>query len=432
MPKVPGININENEFPDAVLTGKYTAMKGEVGTCNIQMYIVGSANTLMTRVGFNKQIQALRKVECVVGVDYNLTSACKYADIVLPLTHEWERDGKVTSGSREFGFIWAQKITEPKYETRDPLWIDTEIGKRLGLDEAKLNPMPLKQQVYNSVAAATVQIGDVPYSRSKTEKLVTITEQDVAELAKQGITVKAQQGRIPIAELREKGYYSIPRKPGDNFGRIAYKHFIDDPVKNPRKTPSGKLEIHCQGLADCIEARGWTTIRPIPTYQPAVDGWESTFSDWENKVKGPYPLLAYNLHYQRRSHCDFDNNPWLREAFPHLLDMNPLDAEERGLKDGDIVLISSEHGKCIRPVHLTERIMPGVVNLPHGAWAQVDEATGIDLAGADNILGGAIPTGQGTGGYNTGRVQVEKYTGPIKLKPDAKWEQRIPLKDDKK
>ena len=109
MPKVPGININENEFPDAVLTGKYTAMKGEVGTCNIQMYIVGSANTLMTRVGFNKQIQALRKIECVVGVDYNLTSACRYADIVLPVTHEWERDGKVTSGNAR---IWLHLVAE--------------------------------------------------------------------------------------------------------------------------------------------------------------------------------------------------------------------------------------------------------------------------------------------------------------------------------
>ena len=318
------------------------------------------------------------------------------------------------------------------YETRDPIWIDTEIGKRLGLDEVKLNPMSLAQQNYNQIAGAKVQIGDVPYSQSKTEPLVTITDQDVAELAKQGVTVKAQKGRIPIKQLQDNGYYSIPRKPDDNYGRIAYAPYRADPVKNKRKTKSGLLEIHCQGLADCIEARGWTTIRPIPTYNPAVDGWESTFSDWENKVKGPYPLLVFNLHYQRRSHCDFDNNPWLREAFPHLVDMNPLDAEERGLKEGDIILITSEHGKCIRPVHLTERIMPGVINLPHGAWAEVDEATGIDKAGADNILGGAVPTGQGTGGYNTGHAQVEKYTGPIQLKPDAQWPQRIPLKDDTK
>ena len=135
------------------------------------------------------------------------------------------------------------------------------------------------------------------------------------------------------------------------------------------------------------------------------------------------------MHYPRRSHSDFDNVQWLREAFPNPLFMSQADAEPRGIKEGDIALVTSRHGKTLRPVHLTERIMPGVVNLPHGTWAQVDEATGIDMAGCDNIIGGAIPTGQGTGGYNTANVQVEKYTGPIKLLPDAKWPLRVPLKE---
>jgi len=68
--------------------------------------------------------------------------------------------------------------------------------------------------------------------------------------------------------------------------------------------------------------------------------------------------------------------------------------------------------------------MPGVVILPHGAWVEVDEETQIDKAGTDNWIGGAIPTGQGIGGYNTSLVQVEKYDGPIKLEPDWKWPAR--------
>jgi anaerobic dimethyl sulfoxide reductase subunit A len=429
MPKIPGININENELPDAVLTGKYTAMKGEVGECNIQMYIVGSANTVNTRVGLTKQIQAMRLVEFVLGVDYNLTTAPRYADVVLPITHEWERYGRADTANREIGFIWSSKVTEPKYETRDPEWIDAEIGKRLGLDPTVIAPIPAKQQIYNRIAGAQVQKGDVPNSKSEYEPLATITEEDVAELAKEGITVEPQKGRIPIKELKEKGYYQIPREPGDNYSRVAYTDYRADPDGLPRPTASGKLEIHCQGYADLIEARGWTTIRPIPTYNPAAEGYETTFADRENKVKGDYPLQQYNMHYPRRSHSDFDNNPWLREAFPHPLYMNPADAVPRGIEEGDIVLITSRHGKSLRPAHLTERIVPGVVNLPHGAWAEVNEEQQIDLAGCDNILGGAIPTGQGTGGYNTCNVQVEKYTGPIDLLPDDQWPQRIPLKE---
>jgi anaerobic dimethyl sulfoxide reductase subunit A len=108
--------------------------------------------------------------------------------------------------------------------------------------------------------------------------------------------------------------------------------------------------------------------------------------------------------------------------------MNPLDAAPRGIQSGDIVLITTNHGKSIRPVLLTDRVMPGTVDLFHGAWVEVDEASGIDKAGADNYLGGAIPTGQGTDSYNSCIAQVEKYTGPIELKPDYTWPQRIPLK----
>ena len=108
--------------------------------------------------------------------------------------------------------------------------------------------------------------------------------------------------------------------------------------------------------------------------------------------------------------------------------MNPIDAEARGIKHGDIVLITSKHGKSLRPVAVTERVTPGVVILYHGAWVQMDEATQIDQAGADNIINGAVPTGQGTSGWNSCIVQVEKWTGEP-LQPDYKWPQRIPLKE---
>ena len=70
--------------------------------------------------------------------------------------------------------------------------------------------------------------------------------------------------------------------------------------------------------------------------------------------------------------------------------------------------------------------MPGVVGLPHGAWVEMDEKSGVDKAGADNILTGPIATGQGTGGWNTCNIQMEKWSGEA-LQPDVKWPQRIVL-----
>ena len=133
------------------------------------------------------------------------------------------------------------------------------------------------------------------------------------------------------------------------------------------------------------------------------------------------------IHYARRSHSTLDNVTWLREAFPQELMMNSLDAEELGLKTGDIVKVSSQHGTVIRPLLATPRVTPGVVILGQGAWAEIDEKTGIDRAGATNTLNGGNPTGQGVQAYNSCVVKVEKYDQP--LAPDALWPQRIPLKE---
>jgi anaerobic dimethyl sulfoxide reductase subunit A len=108
--------------------------------------------------------------------------------------------------------------------------------------------------------------------------------------------------------------------------------------------------------------------------------------------------------------------------------MNPIDAEARGIKFGDTVLITSKHGKVLRPVVLTDRILPGTVDLFHGAWVEMDEATGIDKAGADNIISGAVPTGQGTSGWNSCIVEVKKWDGKP-LDADYTWPQRIPVKE---
>lgn len=104
--------------------------------------------------------------------------------------------------------------------------------------------------------------------------------------------------------------------------------------------------------------------------------------------------------------------------------MNAQDGADLGLKEGDIVKITSRHGAVIRPVHFTERMMPGVTTLGEGAWIEFDEETGLCTSGTVNILNGGIPTGQGHMGANSCNVNVEKYTDKPLL-PDYQWPQRI-------
>ena len=87
--------------------------------------------------------------------------------------------------------------------------------------------------------------------------------------------------------------------------------------------------------------------------------------------------------------------------------INGADARERGIQDGDLVRVFNDRGTITIQANVTERIMPGVVDVPTGGWYQPDK-DGADRGGCANVLtkdayspGGAFP-------YNTCLVQIEK------------------------
>ncbi|MBS0560531.1 MAG: formate dehydrogenase subunit alpha, partial [Proteobacteria bacterium] len=66
-------------------------------------------------------------------------------------------------------------------------------------------------------------------------------------------------------------------------------------------------------------------------------------------------LTQYNVGAQT---LRTDNRRWHRED---RLDIHPSDAENRGIADGDLVLLSSRSGEITLRAHVTERMQPGVV-----------------------------------------------------------------------
>jgi anaerobic dimethyl sulfoxide reductase subunit A len=377
---------------------------------------LGLGAALNQSTGATRGIEAHRKVEFVVSGEHFLTSNAKYSDVVLPITTEWERVGGFSTGNPEMIIFYSQ-VVEPLYEAKDDTWVNVEIFKRLGIDPAIVQPLSPQQELFNRVAGCTV----IKEDGSGYETLVTITAEDIAEL---GVEGEPQEGRISYKDFKERGIYQVPRKPGDAFTYLDNKPFIDNPTENPLNTENGKFQIYSKGLSERIAAYGWDTLPPVAQYRPIKEGIEDTFADMDRQIKGEFPLQLLTIHYARRSHSTLDNVDWLREAFPQEFMINPIDAEARGIKHGETVLIISRHGKVIRPAYVTPRVMPGVTILGQGAWIEMDEETGVCKAGATNILNGGIPSGQGVQAYNTCNVQVRKWSGDS-LPPDYKWPQRI-------
>ncbi len=431
-PEKPGSHlVVYEESWDAILNGEYTSLKGTMAEANANgkipvdirlLYIVrdgNGGNSLNQSAGIPKGIQAFRKVDFIVTNDIVLSTVSKYADVVLPSTTPWEQDlGGFLTGNPEM-VLWYNQVTEPLFEARDAQWIESQLATRLGLDPNKLYPISRTQQGFNQLVGAKVIKND----GSGYEPLVTITADDIQKL---GVKGKPQQGRITFEELKTKGVYQVKRYPGDPFGFISGKDFRDDPAAHPVKTASGKLEIYCQALSDKIAAFRLSTCPPVAQYRKPVEGYEDTFSDWNKKVKGDYPLQLVTIHYPRRSHSVFDNISNLRRAYPQEVTINSIDAQARGIKSNDFVLVSSRWGKVLRPVEVSNRVVPGVVMIGEGAWVEMDENLGIDKAGATNMLNGTHPTGQGEEPWNSCNIQVAKWTG-APLQNDYQWPHRVPI-----
>lgn len=91
--------------------------------------------------------------------------------------------------------------------------------------------------------------------------------------------------------------------------------------------------------------------------------------------------------------------------YPELrLTLHPADAESRNIVDGDEVRVFNELGEVICRARVSERIRPGVVILPKGAWRKASKngltATALCPAEVNEVAGGAC--------FNDARVEVEK------------------------
>ena len=411
-------SINDTECWAACKKGiavhNYYGAAGVEVPIDLKMVYWGYTAFLNTREGTTAGIEVLRSMpEFVLSHSMFRTTNAKYSDIVLPVTTPWEKAGSFLQGNRE-ALIMATKVIEPIYEAKNDQEIANLICAKIfekygefypDLTADPVYPLTEEQQFMNAACGCWY----LDENREK-KTLLTITAEQKAAY---GVEGEDQEGLITFDEFMEKGLFQIPRAEGDNYGYIAWQDFREDVNTNAAagNSASGLMEIYSQGLKDMVNAMKFSNIEAYPTWIPQEDGYPGTFKD--NMIggeKGEFPLQIYNPHYLRRSHTDFDNVGWLREAWPNPVFLSKMDADEAGIMDGDTVQITSPHGSVLRNACVTNRLMPGVVALPHGSWSDMDEKLGVDRGGTDNVICGGISTGAGASGWNTGRCNIRKFT----------------------
>lgn len=343
--------IHINKLFDAILKGKAGGYPADVkmmwSMCN--NYINQTGNS-------NKAHQALKQLDFLAVNELFMTATARYADIVLPVTTAAERSDLTRPWPSGPYFTFVNRALEPLGECKSDLDITAELAERLGIKD------------FN------------PFTEDDILKMFVENNPETAPL-------------IPDYEkFRREGIHRVDlEKP-----IVAFQEQIEDLENHPFDTPSGKIEIFSQRVADLDTP----LCPPIPKYMQVPE-------DRNDPLAEKYPLQLLTPHPKNRVHSELYKVEWLREIERHQAWINPVDAVARGIADGDEIFVFNDRGRVSISAWVTERIKPGVISIFEGAWYTPDEQ-GIDRGACANTLTRDAYSGGGAAVMNTSLVQVEK------------------------
>lgn len=289
------------------------------------------------------------KCEFILQYDVVWSDSCNWADIVLPDLTPQETWSFSTQGeTNDSQGVWfGRPTTSAKFERREVYEVCGELAKRLGVYDEYSDGGKTREDWCKSLYEAWA--ADNP---------------DAPQTWEEGL---------------EMGIYKKDLEASDG----GTDPFIEDPEANPLGTATGKIQVYSPELAEFAqtwELEEGDEICPIPAYAPGVYNTPDDTTD-------EYPLIFVGYHTKAHTHSTYANNEVIQTAHRHNAWINPIDAEPRGIANGDTVRVKSPNGEIQIEARVTNRIIPGCVAIPQGMWHSADmQGDRVDFGGCTNTL----------------------------------------------
>jgi anaerobic selenocysteine-containing dehydrogenase len=291
-------------------------------------------NMLVSQAGATAAREALARLDFLVWADPFLTPTAALADVVLPVSTAWEREGlRVGFGPTHDGETLIQlrpAAVAPLGEARSDTWIACELARRLGLG----------QQFFD---------GDIEAGHR-----FMLEPSGVSPAA---LRANPRGVRVP-AEVRYRRHAATG---ADGVAGFA--------------TPSRRVEIYSTLFLE----HGYA---PLPEYvEPAVSPLSRP------DLSARYPLVLTSGKVVQFCHSQHRNVPGLRRHSPDpVVELHPAAAGARGIVDGAWVVVETPRAAMRARAKLNPTLAPAVVWSQFGWWeASYNDL--IDPSFADPISG---------------------------------------------
>ncbi len=380
----------------------------QAGDYNLTTQILKMSNAQIDKAGDTTYYPNRKyQLELLVTSDFFMTSSAQYSDYVLPAAMAFERNFyKTVNDAVHFSpkAVDAPGEVLSDYEMTWRIYDYLDGNFTGGLTNAATEVRDerlLLKSIYNPPA-------DGEYAGMTFDEFV-----------QKGLVTSGSQVSNPIS--------------------ITWETFRNNPVTNPLKTPTGKIEAYSQGMCEYYEARLFNNndisiglvnggsiktkgeehkkgmfVYPVPMYIPLVEGVHASKEQGYahpdplgTEAKG-YNYRLHNWHMQYRSHSTLNSNAYLNELYKKDKDGNPafysLDrgqnkvygknaaicdenvyepvfispktASNLGITEkGARVVIYNDRGAIYAYAQISKLIHDGEIMIGQGAWASVIDET---------------------------------------------------------
>lgn len=353
------------EFPAATLADEIlTEGKGQ-----IKALITIAGNPVLSVPNGKRLETALEKLDFMVAVDFYLNETTRHADIILPPTGPLEHghyDLALNMVTVRNTAKYSPPLYKPTPDTRHDWEILLELTRRLQPHSplkwaaGELQYQAMKRMGVEGMLDLLLRIGPYGVLPQRWHPLQErIVKSLYARLDERSATRVLLDASPFSRHTRHRNHQLSLKKLKDN------PHGIDlgplEPCLPDRLATSGKVINLVPNLF----------IKDIARLQKLLDS---------PAKQSPDSFLLIGRRDLR------SNNSWMHNSQRLVKGknrctalMHPHDAERLQIRDGDDIVISSRVGEIEIPAELTEKMMPGVISIPHG-WGHHRSGSQLEIA----------------------------------------------------
>ncbi|HEY8362939.1 MAG TPA: molybdopterin-dependent oxidoreductase [Tissierellaceae bacterium] len=331
LPKLDHLRVDREYFPvwadtDQQGSVQLNMLPEYVKTGKIKACLMLGGNAMMWPQSQEYQ-KAFQDMEFAVAADmYIRPWTHNYVDMVLPAAVSFERSAPLAVFGRRI--YLREAVVKPAGEARPDYRICCDIGVALGYKEEFWGGGEKAEENCLREILRTLDVG--------------VTYEDLKAAAPGPVTVP-MKGE-PKFKKYELGLLRPDGKPGFT-------------------TPTGKVEF----ASEILRKYGFD---PLPVYK------EPTYSPVSTPdVYKEFPLIMNSGNrVPIYTHSKERDLPWLNNIMPEpIVRLNPKDARERGLSDGDMVRITSPVNRegIVAKLQISNIVKPGVIDMFHG-WSNAN------------------------------------------------------------